>query len=167
MFGANKLHRPWTFLQSPINTVVTTTQIMVSQKGVDIRHSSKGRPGRDPDINRWKSIGPRQLGFVWKCCYSCVTVFSPATLWGWPCLGCKKMFCLGAAACKGAKVVWRSITIIITIIYILLWNILQFTLPPHCHIPWVLQRFALLVLDRWYVILLHQYCWNSSPTGLA
>ena len=34
---------------------------MVNQKGVDIGHPSKGRPGRDPDLGRLKFIGPRQM----------------------------------------------------------------------------------------------------------
>ena len=34
---------------------------MVNQKGVEIGHPSKGRPGRDPDLGRLKSIGPRQM----------------------------------------------------------------------------------------------------------
>ena len=34
---------------------------MVDQKGVDIGHPSKGRSGRDPDLSRLESIGPRQM----------------------------------------------------------------------------------------------------------
>ena len=37
---------------------------MVSQIGVDCEHPSKGRPGRDPDLDRLKSIGPRQMRWV-------------------------------------------------------------------------------------------------------
>ena len=33
---------------------------MVSQKGVNNGHPSKGRSGRDPDLDRLKSIGPKQ-----------------------------------------------------------------------------------------------------------
>ena len=40
---------------------ILTTQIMVNQKGVNIRHPSKGRPSRDLDLGRLKSIGPRQM----------------------------------------------------------------------------------------------------------
>ena len=34
---------------------------MVNKKGVNIGHPSKDRPGRDPDLCRLKSIGPRQM----------------------------------------------------------------------------------------------------------
>ena len=33
---------------------------MVSQMGVDFGHPPKGRPSRDPDLDRLKSIGPKQ-----------------------------------------------------------------------------------------------------------
>ena len=34
---------------------------MVNQKGVNIGHPSKDRPGREPDLGRLKSVGSRQI----------------------------------------------------------------------------------------------------------
>ena len=78
---------------------------MVSQKGVDNRQPSKGRPSRDTDIDRLNSIGPIQMSWedfsvnvvivVLKCSFQ--KHFRGGPVSAHSSIYCKEMFCLGAA----------------------------------------------------------------------